>query len=332
MKVIDMHCDTLMIAYLLKKKDLFSINEQKPEMGFFGSMVDFQKMKLGQGLAQFFAVCLLPEEMKTQGGVKAGAEEYISCCVGILKDSVKMHNDIIEMAYNAEDILENQKRQKMSAVLTMEDGSVVQNNMDNISRYYYMGFRAIGLMWKNPNCFGWPDSDNRDLMNHGLTEFGKEAVPYIQQLGMLVDVSHLSDGGFYDVSRLSKKPFVATHSNCRELCPHSRNLSDDMIRLLADKGGVVGLNFAPEFLDCNVNKPESTANLIAKHAAHMKNTGGIDCVAIGTDFDGIGGNLEIKNCSEMDLLLDALRKEGFSEGEMDKICYKNVLRVMRDGM
>ena len=149
---------------------------------------------------------------------------------------------------------------------------------------------------------------------------------------MIVDVSHLSDAGFYDVARAAKKPFVASHSNARAVCPWCRNLTDDMIRVLADKGGVTGLNFCPAFLECDEkgNGRPGSAKAIAVHARYIVNVGGIECLGLGSDFDGIEIHEELYDASRMNLLWDALKKEGFTEAQIDQIFYKNVLRLYRE--
>jgi membrane dipeptidase len=167
-------------------------------------------------------------------------------------------------------------------------------------------------------------------MSRGLKPFGKDAIRRMNELGMVVDVSHLSDGGFRDVAEISRKPFVASHSNCRELSPHQRNLTDDMIRVLARKGGVAGLNYGPSFLNADTSCIDSTAALISAHAQHLKNTGGIDCVALGSDFDGIGGNLEIGLVEKMPQLFDQFHRDGLKDDEIEKIAWKNALRVLKD--
>lgn len=134
-------------------------------------------------------------------------------------------------------------------MLTVEDGRMVNGSFDRLEQLAKTGVRAIALTWNFENCFGAPNSRDPKIMSKGLSAFGKEAIEAMNELGILVDVSHLSDGGFYDVAKISKKPFVATHSDCRALAAHPRNLTDDMIRLLAQKGGVSGINFAPAFLD-----------------------------------------------------------------------------------
>ena len=172
-------------------------------------------------------------------------------------------------------------------------------------------------------------------MSRGLTGFGKEAVRYMQELGILVDVSHLSDGGFWNVAEASRRsgvPFVASHSNCRALAPATRNLTDAMIRELAECGGVAGLNLEPTFLNVDETDRVSRIERICDHAMHLIDRGGIECVGLGTDFDGISGEFEISDCTKLPLLFDALRKRGLSEDAVEQIAYQNTARVIRDGM
>ncbi|MEG1125792.1 MAG: membrane dipeptidase, partial [Oscillospiraceae bacterium] len=166
----------------------------------------------------------------------------------------------------------------------------------------------------------------------GLTDFGKLAVERMNELGILIDVSHLSDGGFSDVLQISKKPFVASHSNCRALSPHRRNLTDEMLKALAEKGGVAGVNFGPGFLSADITSTESTLPNILAQLRHMIQIGGIGCAAIGTDFDGIKGNLAIPGADKMPLLFYKLEQEGFTTEEIEHIAYKNVQRVLADAL
>jgi len=188
------------------------------------------------------------------------------------------------------------------------------------------------LTWNDPNCFGQNHSVDPAFMQRGLTDFGKEAIPYMNDLGIIVDVSHLSDGGFYDVAELSKKPFVASHSNCRALSPSTRNLTDDMIRVLACKGGVAGINFEPTFLNMDSNDIHSRVSRMCDHVEHFIMVGGEECVGIGTDFDGIGGEFEISDCTKMNLFFDELHRRKISDRVIEKIAFGNVSRVIKDSM
>lgn len=325
MQFIDMHCDTLMISQFFNPtKDLYSSDTIS---------IDFKRMQEAGQLAQFFAVFVPPLAGYQMFHVEPMENAvYIKTLRESLLRSVEAHKDMVAMAYSAEDILANQKNGKVSAVLTMEDGCEVNGKLENIKEFYDQGFRAIGLTWNSPNCFGAPNSADPAIMKMGLTDFGKEAVEYMQELGMLVDVSHLSEGGFYDVADVCRKPFLATHSNAIALSPHQRNLTDNQIRVLGRTGSVTGLNFGPEFLNQDVTCKDSTAKLIAAHARHIVNVGGIECLGLGSDLDGIMGNLEINSNSKVYLLEDALKKQHFTESEIERIFYKNTLRVMKESM
>lgn len=321
MKFVDMHCDTLMQAHFSKTPSLSELPK---------AMVDVKRMKEGGALAQFFAIFLPPVGAEKMLGLDKPIvdEEYIADLAQIFNQTMKDCADVIAPARNLNDILANEKNGKMSGILAIEDGRSVLGKLENIDRYYDMGVRYISLTWNHENCFGFPNSKDPEIMAKGLTPFGKEAVSYMFEKGILVDVSHLSDGGFKDVAALATKPFVATHSNLRSLSPHQRNLTDDMFKTLASKGGVAGINFGPEFLNADVTCKDSTVDLMSQHIRKMISIGGEEAVALGSDFDGIGGNLEINEISKMHLLFDRLAKDGLSQETIEKIAYKNVLRVI----
>lgn len=325
MKYIDLHCDTLMkLVFSDEKIDLTS-NEK--------TSIDFQRLREGNALAQFFAVFLPDKDTyKEVGKEPMPDDEYILKAVNILKDSVEKNSDIIAMAYNIEDIKKNQENNKMSAILTIENGRSIDGKLEKIKGYYDLGVRLITLTWNYENSLGYPDSKDPEIMKKGLKAFGIEAVEYMNDLGIIVDVSHLSDGGFYDVARVSKKPFIASHSNARAISPHERNLTDEMIKIISQKGGVIGLNFCASFLNEDAKGRNSTIELMIKHLNHIKNVGGEDVIALGTDLDGIGGNLEIDSCHKIPLLFNALEKEGWSIDLIEKFAYRNSSRVIEEVM
>lgn len=322
-----MHCDTLgtVLLHDPERRDLYRCP---------AAMADLARMRQAGQLAQFFAVFLPPAESFAGLGIPAMSdEEYIETLRQILLQNVARHADTVAMAYNAADVVNNRAAGKLSAILTMEDGRAVQGSLGRLERFYKQGFRAIALTWNGANCFGTPNSADPAVMAKGLTPFGKEAVAYMQELGMLVDVSHLSEGGFYDVAAVCKKPFIASHSNSRgALCAHQRGLTDEQVKVLANAGGVTGLNFCPQFLHPDGAGETSSAALIARHARHLADVGGVECVGLGSDLDGISGELEIGDSTKIPLLADALQKEGFTANEVEKIFYRNVLRVINDAM
>lgn len=323
MGYIDMHCDTLMLAYF-KEENLYDGKKIS---------VDFKRMKQAGAMAQFFAIFMPDKGLYEHFHVKEMTDQdYFDALFAIFLSNLKEHSDVIRRAYSAQDLLVNDKEGFMSAVLSVEDGRLVNGDFEKLDEFYDLGVRALALTWNDENCFGFPNSADQKIMQQGLKPFGREAVEYMNDLGMLVDVSHLSDGGFWDVARISSKPFVATHSNCRQLSPHQRNLSDEMIRALAEKGGVMGLNFCPEFLNADTLCQDSTIDAMVAHLKHARNIGGIDVIALGSDLDGTDGNLEISHCGDYPKLFDRLSKEGFTAGDIDKITHENVLRVLKDSV
>ena len=164
----------------------------------------------------------------------------------------------------------------------------------------------------------------------GLTEYGIEMVKEMEKLGIIIDVSHLSDKGFYDVLENTTKPFVASHSNARSVCPVVRNMTDDMILKLAERGGVMGINYCADFVNDVEENNFAYVKDMVKHIKYIKDLAGIDCIGLGSDFDGIGSNIEMNSCDKLNLLQEALEDEGFTQEEIEKIFYKNVLRVFKE--
>lgn len=314
----DMHCDSLM-----------RVVKEGSETIYNGEgMQSIQKQIEAGQLLQFYAIFFPPQGKNSD--FTMSDEDYYTTLRSALVEQVEKHSDKIGLVYEYEELLENQKNGKVSAMLTLEDGRMVQGSMSQLKRLYEDGVRAIALTWNGENCFGYPNSKDPEIMNKGLTDFGIEAVRYMQELGMLVDVSHLSDGGFYDVLKYTDKPFIASHSDCRAITNHQRNLTDDMIEKLANRGGISGLNFCPTFCMEEGGEEEETIANLARHIEHMYRVGGEDFPAIGTDFDGIRGKLEIRQPKELDFLLEKLEQDGIPSRIIEKFAYKNVLRVLKD--
>ena len=321
-KTIDMHCDTLMRAYFRDKDDLFTC----PEFD-----LDISRMIESGMMAQFFAIFVpSTKEYARYEKEYKGDDEYIDKCASIFNHTVQKHADVLAKATSAKEILDNYAGHKVSAILTMEDGVAVQGDMNKLDYFHSLGVRALSLTWNYENCFGYPNSKDPEIMQKGLKDFGKEAVKHMQEIGMLVDVSHLSDGGFYDVYKLSKVPFIATHSNARALCNHSRNMTDDMILKLHEKGGVMGINICPDFLDDTPGNKDSKISRLCDMIEHEKEIAGIEVCAIGTDIDGTHGNFEMKGPCDSNKLFDELIRRGFSTSDIEKIAYKNIIRVMNE--
>lgn len=317
---IDMHCDTL-LQTLHKGSSLLYENE---------GMQSLKLMHEAKQMCQFFAIFFPPRQENKENPTPTDEEFFRILCRNFYEE-IEKHPYTVAFAHNYDDIRKNWEKGLSSAILTVEDGRMVDGKMENLKMLYEQGVRAIALTWNFSNCFGYPNSEDKNIMQKGLTDFGKDALAEMNQRGILIDVSHLSDGGFYDVALLSKKPFIASHSNCRALTPHSRNMTDDMIRTLAEHGGVAGLNFYSEFVNSRRDGVTSVEDLVA-HVMHFIKIGGEDCIGIGTDYDGIENVPEISNPTQMLLLFDALQKKGITPRQLDKLASKNVLRVIKEAM
>ena len=317
MNLVDMHCDTAWKLFEGRRGETLEENE---------CSVNLKQLKRAGSLAQFFAcfvdVGRFPSEQYAKG------YERVKELMHRMKREVECFEDKIAFAGNYAELMEHKNAGKISAILTVEEGGVTEGKLSRVTEFYDEGIRLITLLWNYENCIGYPNSRNATLMQKGLKPFGFELVEKMNELGMLIDVSHMSDGGFWDVIKQSKTPVVASHSNARALCSHPRNLTDEMLRALAEKGGVAGVNFYPAFIREDMS---AKAEDIVCHIRHMVNVGGSDAVAIGTDFDGFsGGELEIENIGEIELLYDALRKNGFSGSQIEKIWSGNALRIIRE--
>lgn len=322
---IDMHCDTLSAAMIQKKKTVTQLEN---------TMTDIERLKKSGAVAQFFAMCVVQRDVPDWYGLEEMPEADTLLCMmhEIFAQSLKENENCIAFARSYEKMQENLRDGKISAFLTMENASAVDGQMEKLKKFHDMGVGLMTLTWNDPNCFGYNHSTDKEQMQKGLTPFGKEAITYMNDLGIIVDVSHLSDGGFWDVLKLSKNPIVASHSNCRELCASTRNLTDEMIRALAEKGGVAGINFEPTFLNADRNDTHSRVSRMCDHIEHFIKIGGVECVGIGTDFDGIRGTFEISDCTKMELLFRELQKRHISEDDIEKIAFTNVARVIRESM
>jgi membrane dipeptidase len=324
MRVVDLHCDTILRIGIPKKLNGVpngsnGIPKEPIELRKNNLNVDIEKLKKAKSLAQFFALFIyLKDEF-----------DPMEKCLEMLDRlyiEIDKNKEDISLARNYNELMKNDKSGRLSAFITIEEGGAIKGKLEHLRNFYRLGVRLITLTWNFPNEIGYPNC-MPEYMNTGLTSFGEEVVREMNNLGMLIDVSHLSDGGFHDVARLSIKPFVASHSNARALCPHTRNLTDDMIKILSNKGGVMGINFEREFLG---NKEISTVEEMVKHIKHIRNVGGIDVIALGTDYDGINQQLEIENIGQISKLISGLQNVGFTEGEIEKILYRNALRVIKD--
>ncbi|MBQ8804257.1 MAG: dipeptidase [Tyzzerella sp.] len=319
MNLIDLHCDTLL-------KFMWEPGTNLRENNF---SIDLAKMKKAGSLAQFFACFIFVKRFQGEDIWEQGYEHALRM-IERGKKEFSDNADQIAIARNYEEIIKNKEAGKMSAILTIEEGGILNGKMSYLEELYRQGIRLITLTWNWENCLGYPNSREEAAMQMGLKPFGIEVVERMNELGMLVDVSHLSDGGFWDVLKYSKKPVVASHSNARALCNHPRNLTDEMIHALAENGGIAGVNFYPLFVH---ESNKITTEHLADHVEYMYRKGGEDFVAMGTDFDGFDdGESTITHIGQMDEVFDAIKKRGFTASQMDKFWSGNALRVIKESL
>jgi membrane dipeptidase len=349
---IDSHIDTIQHVLV----DGVDLAQRLPN-----GMVDFPRLREGGMKAPFFALWV-PVYYKGAEAVRRTLD---------LRDAMQSvldaHKDQIELATGAGDIERIVKSKKIAAFLAIEGGHQIDDDLAVLRMYYGMGIRAMTLThFKNNN---WADSSTDKPEHNGLTPFGKDVVREMNRLGMLVDVSHVSDKTFYDALAVSTKPVIVSHSSSRAISDIPRNVTDDMLRALAKNGGVIGINFGEGFisqkdaaalraaiatysdappemggkiLDDYANKEYrhdlasmktglATLSDVADHVDHMVKIAGIDHVGIGSDFDGITSPPEgLQDISKMPALVAVLLKRGYSEQDVKKILGGNYLRVIRE--
>ena len=338
MKIADMHCDTISEIWESRKQSVSQNGGSPQQLSRNDLHIDIRNMKKAGYLLQNFALYV---------DLKKGLDpfEYVLELIDVFREEMGKNKNDIGVIKTYDDILANERQGKMSALMTIEEGGCCKGEIGNLERLYQLGARMMTLTWNYPNELASPNlfiksaEKGSTLKNDegfslfdsskGLTEKGFFFIQRMEELGMIIDVSHLSDAGFWDIVQHTKKPFVASHSNARALCGHCRNLTDDMIRAVAGRGGVIGLNFYGCFLN-ETNDSHSRVARMAAHARHMLNVGGSGCLGLGSDFDGISGELEIQDCSQMQKLVDGLERAHFTGTEIENILWRNVMRVYRE--
>ena len=330
--VIDMHCDTISCLNDFKEEQVPGLHLRKN-----GMHIDLERMKKADYMCQSFALFTSLGEVRSRNVSPFVHAQALS---DTFDREIELNKDIIAPVTTATQIEENFSKGMMSALKTVEEGAVYEGDVSKLEYFYSKGVRKSTLTWNFENELAYPNPminmgnhkyvcDAPDTV-HGLKPAGFEMVHAMEDMGVVIDVSHLNDAGIWDILKTVRPstPVIASHSNARGLMNHLRNLTDDMIRAMADHGGITGINFLGGFLSPYgaENKVSRIQDMVA-HAKYICNVGGIDFIALGTDFDGIGGDLEVNGCGEMQKLAEALLDAGFSNDDVEKIFYRNALRV-----
>ena len=323
---------------------------------------DYERAKKGGLDAPFMAIYIpSAQQLKPDMG-KALADSLIDMVTGI----ANAHSDKFALARTPQDIIDNTRASKISLPMGMENGSPIGNDLKNVGYFFDRGIRYITLTHGKDNQICDSSYDSLNTWK-GLSPFGEDVVKEMNRLGMMVDISHVSDSTFYDVIKITSAPVIASHSSCRIFTPgFQRNMSDDMIKALAANGGVIQINFGASFLDSVARSnsklldslesilqakkltsvdPEaqpiidqfvkdhkqlySDVERVADHIDHVVKLVGIDHVGLGSDYDGVGDSLPIglKDVSQYPNLIFVLLKRGYTDEQIEKICSGNVFRV-----
>ena len=306
--MIDLHCDTIM--QLLDHPDSGDLYRNTWK-------IDIEKLQKAHSKVQDFALFINLGETNDPYG---RYEEMRNLCTS----QIHLYGEHIQHVLSYQDVESVYKSGKIGALMSIEEGGVLGGDLDKLKQAYQDGVRLITLTWNYPNGLGEPHCGEQ---HKKLTPKGIEFVEAMQDLGIIVDCSHLNDAGTEQLGDILDVPFVASHSNAREVTAHTRNLPDNLIKLIANKGGVIGLNFGQAFLGIS---PMSRIEDIVKHGLYLINKGGEDVIALGTDFDGIKPNTEIKDTSEMYRLYDAFKEAGLSVEQCEKLFWKNADRLLKE--
>jgi membrane dipeptidase len=261
------------------------------------------------------------------------AQRTVFAMVSLLYRIERQSQGRLRVCRNADDIARCLDDDALAAVLHIEGAEAIDQNFELLDVLYEAGLRSLGPVWSRPNAFGHgvpfrcPSSPDT---GPGLTDLGKALIGACNQLRILVDLSHLNERGFWDVAAISHAPLVATHSNAHALSPHSRNLTDRQLAAIRESGGLVGVNFAASFLRQDGRQDKDTpAVLIIEHVEHMLEHVGEDGVGFGSDFDGARIPAELGDAAGLQNLVQIMRTRGFGEPLIEKLCFRNWLRVLR---
>lgn len=323
---------------------------------------DYVRAKKG-GLDAPFMSIYIPTDQQQPGVAKNLADSLMDMVDAIIKE----HPDKFAPAVTPDDIIASTKAGKISLPFGMENGAPIENDLANVKYFYDRGIRYITLTHSKDNQIGDSSGDTTRTWG-GLSPFGVEVVKEMNRIGIMVDVSHVHDTTFYEVMKLTKAPCIASHSSCRVFAPTvKRDMTDDMIKKMGENGGVIMINFYNAFLDSAVvnqndrnrkklksildekhvtfqdslAKPiiaqfekdnpslKTDVQMVANHIDHVVKIAGIDHVGIGSDYDGVDGELPtgLEDVSKYPNLIFELLRRGYSPEDIEKICYKNIFRV-----
>ena len=345
--VLDGHNDTLLDLHLpdrgegrsfFERSDLGHIDLARAREGGFGGgfFACYSPNPEGEGWNEESALAITENGYEVSGAPPLDPEYAKDFAAGLMKDLYhleKASDGALRVVRTADELEECLREDVMAAILHFEGAENLGSEPGALEIYYEAGLRSLGIVWSRPNAyaegvpFKFPSSPDT---GPGLTDAGRELVRECNHLGILVDLSHINEKGFWEVAEISRAPLVATHSNAHALCPASRNLTDGQLDAIRDSDGMVGVNFAVGFLREDGGEAADTPlETVVRHTDYLVGRVGIDRVGFGSDFDGAKIPEGIKDVAGLPRLLTALRDAGYDDASLHKLAHENWVRVLR---
>ncbi len=298
---IDGHCDTITTA--MRKGENLLKNT---------CHIDIDRLKNFSSPVQVFSIWLEKEKLSSPFYNTTRAIDFF-------KNEIIKNDKYITLIRNYYELIQNIKTEKISGILGIEGCEAFEGNIDYIYKLFNEGVRIFTITWNYENELGFGAATNS---KNGLKPFGKNVVKILNNIGGIIDVSHINEKGFWDICEISDKSFIASHSNAQKICPHIRNLSDEQIKEISRRKGIIGINLYPYFLESN---GYTDIESILRHTEYILGLGGEEVLGIGSDFDGIDKlPSEIKDISNIDVLYKNFEKY-FGKNITEKIMGKNFL-------
>lgn len=307
---VDAHCDTI-TRIMDDKAALLSNN----------CHLDLERIKkAGSGSwVQFFAAFISPEY------VQAYALKRALQIIEKIYREIESNKDMVMLCRNYNNVEQALSNNLTAGIISIEGGEALQGDLSVLRCLYRLGVRSICLTWNNRNELA--DGVSDDITGGGLTRFGREAVKEMNSLGMLVDISHIAEKGFWDVMKITQSPVIASHSNAKKICNHRRNLTDEQILAVKKNGGVIGINLYPYFLN---NSATASLKDVIKHIEYITSLAGCDNIGIGADFDGIESTpSDITGVQDIPVIINELLRMNYSQKSVEKIAGGNFIRVIK---
>lgn len=309
LKIADCHCDTIW----LMGKEGYEFSRRNS-----AGHIDLPRLLEGGVGLQFFAVCTAP--LKERGYLHVALHQ-----ISHYRRALALNNHLLQSLEYKEDLATAEREGKIGTLLALEGAEPLEGSLELLEIFYILGVRALSLTWNHRNHFA--DGVGEESAAGGLTRAGRKLVEELSRMGIILDLAHLATRCFFDALELTERPPLVSHANARELCEHPRNLSDEQLKALAARGGVIGMSLCPYFI---TGKAEAGLEQLIDHFIHVAGLVGVEHLAFGSDFDGIKKTVEgIEDVAAYPVLPAALRKRGFHPREVELIARGNVEKILQ---